>query len=77
MATIGFLRIGSVLQRTGFSRSMLYNEIAKGNFPRQVSLGARAVAWVESEVEEWVRQRIQASRGPAHSSASAEMQQAS
>ncbi len=58
-----FLRIGAVLQRTGFSRSMLYAEIAKGNFPRQVSLGARSVGWIESEVDEWIRQRILASRG--------------
>lgn len=57
-----FLRIGVVLQRTGFSRSTLYAEIAKGNFPRQIPLGARSVGWIESEVEEWIHARIRASR---------------
>jgi|HubBroStandDraft_4_1064222.scaffolds.fasta_scaffold1046542_2 prophage regulatory protein len=61
----GFLRIGVVLQRTGISRSMLYAEISKGRFPSQNPLGARAVGWIESEVEQWITQRIESSRGPA------------
>lgn len=59
----GFLRIGVVMQRTGFSRSLLYAKVAKGEFPSQVALGARAVGWIESEVEEWIHQRIRAARG--------------
>lgn len=59
-----FLRIGQVLQRGGISRSMLYALIAKGEFPRQVPLGARAVGWIESEVDAWIAERIEAARGP-------------
>ena len=33
------LRVTDVLRRTGFCRSALYNRIAKGEFPHQVSLG--------------------------------------
>ena len=32
-------------------------------FPRPVSLGARAVGWIEAEVDEWIRERIEKSRG--------------
>jgi prophage regulatory protein len=33
--------------------------MAEGTFPKPVKLGARAVAWVESEVEEWILARIE------------------
>ena len=50
----------------GLSRSTVYRRLAEGAFPNPVQLGARAVGWVESEVDEWIRQRIVASRGEAH-----------
>ena len=37
----------------------------RGRFPRPVSLGSRAVSWLESEVDEWIRERIAESRGDA------------
>jgi len=52
------LRLREVLQRTGFSRSTLYNKIAKNEFPRQVSLGDRAVGWLQREVDGWISERI-------------------
>lgn len=65
------LRLPVVLARTGYRRSTLYAEIAKGAFPRQISLGARSVGWIESEIDTWIAERIQASRGPARSPAAA------
>jgi prophage regulatory protein len=56
------LRLPAVMKRTGLSRSSVYLWIAKGQFPAPVSLGARAVGWVESEVEEWIARRIAQSR---------------
>lgn len=44
---------------TGLGRSTIYNYIADGSFPKPVSLGARAVAWVESEVQDWILERIE------------------
>ena len=35
----------------------------QGCFPRPVSLGSRAVGWIEAEADEWIRERIEASRG--------------
>ena len=56
------LRRKQVQDRTGLSRSTIYLRIAQGTFPKAVSLGARAVGWVESEIEEWLDSRIQLSR---------------
>ena len=59
------LRFHQVQARTGLSRSTIYRRLAGGSFPKPLSLGARAVGWIESEVDEWIRQRIVASRGEA------------
>ena len=39
--------------------------LAEGSFPRPVQLGARAVGWIEEEVDEWIRKQIALSRGEA------------
>jgi prophage regulatory protein len=56
------LRLPVVLDRTGLSRSTVYQRVTEGRFPRPVSLGARAVGWIETEVEEWIVCQIEASR---------------
>lgn len=56
------LRLPAVRQSTGLSRSTIYLRVAQGTFPRPVSLGGRAVGWLEHEVEEWVQSRIVESR---------------
>ncbi|CRI63844.1 helix-turn-helix transcriptional regulator [Thiocapsa roseopersicina] len=45
------LRLRTVLERTGYSRSGLYARIAAGLFPRPIPLGARAAAWPEHEID--------------------------
>ena len=57
-----FLRLPEVLARTGLSRSTIYVRLDQGRFPRPVSRGARAVGWIEAEVDEWMRERVAASR---------------
>lgn len=57
------LRRKQVEARTGLSRSSLYSLIAEEKFPKPISLtGAQAVGWIESEVEEYLRERVAASR---------------
>jgi prophage regulatory protein len=53
-----FLRLNEVKQRTGLSKSSIYNQISDGTFPQPVPIGARAVAWVEDELQEWINNRI-------------------
>lgn len=49
------LRLPEVLRKTGLSRSGIYAKEAIGHFPDRVSLGPRAVAWRETEVDEWIK----------------------
>ena len=54
MATTVILRLPDVKARTGLSRSTIYARIAQGSFPKPVTLGGRAVGWIEKEVDEWL-----------------------
>ncbi|HDZ9156520.1 TPA: AlpA family transcriptional regulator [Vibrio cholerae] len=57
-SNIRLIRFREVLAMTGLSRSSMYRFIEENQFSTQVQLGGRAVAWVESEVQEWIAQRI-------------------
>jgi prophage regulatory protein len=52
------LRIKTVLERTGLSRSTLYRKIQSGTFPKQVRIAARCAGWRESAVIEWQKNPI-------------------
>lgn len=52
------LRLADVRDRVPYSRSTIYQLISQGEFPKPVSLGARAVAWLESDIDEWIAARI-------------------
>jgi prophage regulatory protein len=52
------LRINTVLERTGLSRSTLYRKVDAGTFPAQVKIAARCVGWRESSVSDWMRNPI-------------------
>lgn len=64
--THNILRLPAVKARTGLSRSTIYLRISEGRFPTPVSLGGRAVGWVEAEVNDWLNQQIEASRKAAY-----------
>ena len=48
------LRLRTVLDRTGLSRSTLYRKIGEGTFPQQLRISVRGAGWSEAEVEQWV-----------------------
>jgi prophage regulatory protein len=56
------LRLPAVKARTGLSRSTIYQRVSDGTFPQQISLGPRAVGWVEQSITDWIEQQIAASR---------------
>ena len=64
--THNILRLPAVKARTGLSRSTLYLRISEGRFPKAISLGGRAVGWIEAEVNDWLNQQIETSRKAAH-----------
>ena len=59
---ITILRLPIVKTRTGLSRSTIYLRVSKKSFPEPVSLGGRAVGWIEDEIEAWLKAQIDASR---------------
>ncbi len=52
------IRLKTVVEITGLARSTVYSYIAKGIFPKPISLGGRCVGWVESEVHAWIQARV-------------------
>ena len=56
------LRLPEVQARTGLSRSTIYMRVELRRFPRPVSLGERAVGWIEAEIEAWIRERAEERR---------------
>jgi prophage regulatory protein len=51
-----------VQSRVALCRSSIYAAIKKGTFPAPIRLGERAVGWLESDVNFWLAERINASR---------------
>ena len=60
------LRLPAVKDRTGLSRSTIYLRISNGLFPKPIGLGGCAVGWVESEIDEWIENKILISRNQGH-----------
>lgn len=61
-----FLRLAEVRSRVPFGRATIYRKIALGEFPKPYSLGDRAVAWLESEIDAWMKARIELSTQPSN-----------
>ena len=58
------IRIKEVIHQTGLSRAAVYDLMKQGKFPASIKLSGISVAWVESEVDDFVTSRIAASRTP-------------
>jgi prophage regulatory protein len=56
--SIRILRLPEVKAATGLSRSTIYSQMIEGCFPKPISLGARAVGWVNTDIEQWLSSRI-------------------
>lgn len=62
MTAVKLMKLPAVLTRVAISRSKLYANVKAGTFPPPISLGARAVAWLEHEVEDWIVGRVEVAR---------------
>ncbi|UVI39238.1 helix-turn-helix transcriptional regulator [Qipengyuania spongiae] len=54
-----FLRFPVVIERTGLSRSTIYEMMDREEFPRPVKIGARAVAWPADRLDAWMAERME------------------
>jgi prophage regulatory protein len=52
------IRLPQVIQKTGLSRSSIYASIAEGKFPAQIKLTKRSSGWLESEIDQWISDRV-------------------
>lgn len=52
------VRLKGLCEKTSMSRSSIYEAIATGEFPRPIKVGPRASAWLESEVDAWIEERV-------------------
>ena len=63
------IRLPEVINRTGYGRTSIYRKMKDGSFPKCVKLGgplegsnafdSRAIAWIEYEVDQWIKSRIE------------------
>ena len=63
------LRLPAVVARVGWGRSTIYAKVKTGEFPPPIALGARARAWISTEVDAWIARRILETRGAPKSPA--------
>lgn len=60
------LKLQALISKTGLSKSSVYQRISDGTFPEQISLGGRSVGWIESEIDDWLKQQVELSRKSEH-----------
>jgi prophage regulatory protein len=53
-STSRLLRLPSVLDRVPFSKTEIYRRVRTGEFPKPISIGVRAVAWLEADIEAYI-----------------------
>ena len=51
---ISLLRLPEILRRVPYSEAHIWRLEKTGKFPRRAHLGANRVAWVESEIDDWI-----------------------
>ena len=51
------LRLKDVIDKTGLSRSSIYQFMKDDQFPKSIPLGARAVGWRESDLDQWIEKQ--------------------
>ena len=57
-----FIKLPEVKRLTSLSTSEIYRRLEAETFPTQIKLGAKAVAWLEHEINDWIAQRIEQGR---------------
>ncbi|ELS0762289.1 AlpA family transcriptional regulator [Vibrio vulnificus] len=52
------LNLKEVIYLTGLKRSSIYKFMDEGHFPKSVSIGGRSVMWDESDIQDWLKEKI-------------------
>jgi len=60
--SLSLIRFSEVQKRTGYSKAWLYRLMSEKRFPASIKIGSRTIAFIESEIDEWISLRIAESR---------------
>lgn len=52
------MRMPDVINMTGLPRSTIYLKMKNNEFPQQVQISSRSVAWIESEIQAWINTSV-------------------
>ena len=63
MNNLALIRLRDVMHKTGMKRAWIYKLMKRNQFPQSIKLGIRSVAWVESEIDEWISEKINQRNG--------------
>lgn len=55
-----FIRLSQVLYLTGLGKSSIYKFMGEGHFPQSTKLGSRVTVWQQSDIQDWIKSKIQA-----------------
>lgn len=55
---VRLIRRKEVQAKTGLGASSIYAMMKQGKFPKAITLSERRVAWIESDVDQWIAERI-------------------
>ena len=62
MQTNNIIRLPQTIEKTGLSRSTIYALISRGEFPQKIKLSPRTMGFLESEIDAWIIDRLNASK---------------
>lgn len=54
------IKLNQVMAKTTLSKSSIYRLIKTSDFPKPKKLSQRSVAWLASDVDEWIEERSSA-----------------
>lgn len=52
------IRRAEVIARVGLCRASIYNRMNAGEFPRPIPIGGGRVAWLESDIDTWITEKL-------------------
>ena len=58
--TTNYIRIKTVSYITGLGKSSIYKFMGEGHFPQSTKLGSRVTVWQQSDIQYWIKSKIQA-----------------
>lgn len=57
---LNMIRLPEVCKKVGLSKPSIYRLMKSNDFPQSSKIGSRAIAWTESQIDEWILSKIAA-----------------